>query len=472
MTEQATTANDHPRRRLAAAVAILAPLLLVALLASPASAHRGEESYLYLDVGDADLDGRVEMPYVDLREVFGLALEQPADDIRAELEGRLPELIDYLQTHTSIGADGQRWDLTFDGVELLSDREDDPDAPGYAIFPFAVELPGTEVPREIDVTFTPFFDELDNRNSIVLVANDWQRGVFDEEANELVFLDPGTTNGTVDLGDPSQWLNFTGSIELGVDHIRTGPDHIFFVLVLLLPSVLVFAGRWHPADSFGSSLWRVLKIVSMFTVAHSITFSLAGLEIIPLPPSSLVETIIALSIAAAALHNLRPIVRNREWALAFAFGLFHGLGFASLVETLDVSRGTQLISLLGRNLGIEIGQAIAILVAFPALFLLRRTRFYQPLFVAGSIGLAIVAVVWAAERIFGFDLGTTDLTLLFLKWPRILIVMAIATVAAYGIHRLEDQAGRLLPVAGVTAGGDTDGGDGGGSDRVEVSAAG
>ena len=73
------------------------------------------------------------------------------------------------------------------------------------------------------------------------------------------------------------------------------------------PLIIVFSTMWRPAKSFRSALWRVSKIVTMFTVAHTITFSLAGLEILPLPPSKLVEVIIALSIAAAALHNLKPI---------------------------------------------------------------------------------------------------------------------------------------------------------------------
>ncbi|MEM9565000.1 MAG: HupE/UreJ family protein [Actinomycetota bacterium] len=427
---------------------LLAPLTLILTLASPASAHRGEQSYLYFDVTETELEGRVEFPYTDVREVFDLELEGSSEEIQAELEANLDELIDYALTHTSIGAGGLAWNLDFDGVELLSDREDTDGEPGYAILPFTVDVPGSEVPRELDITFTPFFDELLNRDSIVLVSNDWQRGVFEAEANELVFLNPGNRSGTLDLGSPSQWLNFTGSVELGVDHIRTGPDHVLFVLVLLLPSVLVFQSIWRPAPSFGSSLWRVLKIVTMFTIAHSITFSLAGLDFIPLPPSALVETIIAVSIAAAAIHNLRPVVQNREWVLAFVFGLFHGLGFASLVDALDTSRTAQLVSLLGRNVGIEIGQAIAILIAFPALFLLRRTRYYQPLFVIGSIGLAVISLIWAAERIFGFDLGTTDLAVLFLKWPRILWVMIVATAITAVIYRVEDQAGRLLPVAG------------------------
>ena len=177
-------------------------------------------------------------------------------------------------------------------------------------------------------------------------------------------------------------------MRLGVDHIRTGPDHILFVLVLLLPAVLVFNTIWRPAENFGASLWRITRVVSVFTVAHTITFSLAGLDILPLPPSKFVEAIIAISIAAAAIHNLRPIAQNKEWLIAFAFGLFHGMGFAGLVDGLEVSQSTKLLSLLGRNLGIEIGQTVVV--------------------------------------------------------PRSLVVMAILTVVAAAIREVEARKGRLI----------------------------
>jgi hypothetical protein len=443
-----TAAGGRLGQKMAMVGTALMVLIVSTLWALPASAHRGEQSYLYLDVAPSDLEGRVELPYTDVREAFGLQLEQPPETLLAELEKNLETLHDYVAEHTAVGANGQTWNLNFEGVELLGDGTEDGDEPGYVIFPFTVDLPAGDVPRDLEVFFDPFFDEIDNRDAIVLVSNDWQRGVFDQEANELLVTTPSNRSGNIDLGDPSQWLNFTGSVGLGVDHIRTGPDHIFFVLVLLLPSVLVFTTMWRPAPSFGSALWRVLKMVSMFTVAHSITFTLAGLNFIPLPSSKLVETIIAVSIAAAAIHNLRPVFLNKEWLLAFGFGLFHGLGFASLVESLDTSRATQLVSLLGRNVGIEIGQVVVILLSFPALYLLRRTRYYRPLFVAGSIGLAIVALVWAAERIFEFDLGTTEFIELALRWPRSLIVMIVLTIVAAAIYKFEESAERLEPVAG------------------------
>ncbi len=416
-------------------------------MAAPADAHRNDESYVYLDVGTTALAGRVEMPYPDLRTVFGYRLSGSADEIRAEVEANLAELQQYAEAETSIGADGVEWELRFEGFDLLDDRRVGPDGFGYVILPFEVVLPVAEVPQLLEVGFTPFLEEIPDRNNIALVANDWQRGVFEEEANELLIIDAGSPQGTIDLGNPSQWRNFTGSIDLGVDHIRTGPDHIFFILVLLLTSVFVLQDRrWHPSSSFRYSLVRVVVVATMFTIAHSLTFTLAGLDLFPLPPSKFVESLIALSIAAAALHNLRPVLGHREWAIAFAFGLFHGMGFAGLVDDLGVNRTTQLVSLLGRNVGIEIGQLVIIVISFPGLYLLRRTRVYRPVFVASSLALAGLSSIWVVERVFEVDAGINDLIDKVIKWPRSLGLMVAFTVVAAVLYLVERQRSRLLSV--------------------------
>ncbi len=441
----------------------LVGLIIVAIVASAvmptgfADAHRNDESYLYLDVGDATLSGRVEFPYRDVREVFGLTLAGTPDEQLAELDERLGELQTYADDNTTIGANGEDWLLSFEGVELLDEVDVGDNGLGYVILPFSVGLPTREVPQLLDISFTPFLIEIDNRNNIALVANDWKRGVIEEEANELLVLTPDSPAGQIDLGDTSQWRNFRSSIDLGLDHIRTGPDHIFFVLVLLLPSVLVLgAARWQPAPRFGGSLWRVVVVATMFTVAHSITFTLAGLDILPLPPSKFVETLIAASIGAAALHNIRPIFGRGEAMIAFVFGLFHGMGFAGLVADLDIDRTTQLVSLLGRNVGIEIGQLVVILITFPALFLLRRTQAYMPVMYAGSVLLAVLAGMWMVERIFETDLNINGGIDKVLLWPRSLYAMIIVTVIAAGYRQFEANADRLLPV-----GGDDEPGDGG-----------
>jgi hypothetical protein len=430
---------------------ILAAVVAVAVVpSSPASAHRNDESYLYLDVGDSTLSGRVEMPYRDMREVFDLELTGSPDDLLDELESRLPELQAYADEHTTIGSAGQEWPLTFEGVDLVEEllRDDaGPESFGYVILPFTVGLDTATVPQLIDVTFTPFLAEIDGRDNVVLVSNDWKRGVVEQESNELLVISESSPSGTIDLGDPSQWRNFTASIDLGVDHIRTGPDHIFFVLVLLLPSVLILSlGRWRPATTFHYSLIRVFLVATMFTVAHSITFTLAGLDVLPLPPSKFVETVIALSIAAAALHNLKPIFGHREWLIAFAFGLFHGMGFAGLVEDLDIDRTTQLVSLLGRNAGIEIGQTVIILVTFPMLFLLRRTRVYVPAMYLGSSLLAVLSGMWVIERVFETDLNINGGIDAVLLWPRSFYAMIVLTAIAAAYRQFEASRGRLLPL--------------------------
>ena len=449
------------RKALVAAFAAVFALLTLGL-AGPASAHAGDQSYLYLDVTESSLAGRVEVPMADLRSVLGLSLEGPDEQVLAELRDNHDAVLAYLDEHFDIGADGVDWEITFSDAEIFfSDAPEIDD--NYLIYDFDVDVAGAEVPRVFEVRFDPFFEIEEGRDHLLLVGNDWQAGVIDNGGEDLATFDDGRREQTIDLGDPSWVKNFTSSIELGVNHIQTGPDHILFVLVLLLPSVLVFREMWRPVDGFGSALWRVLKVVTMFTVAHSITFTLAGLDLLPLPSPKIVESIIALSIAVAALHNIRPIAANREWLISFLFGLFHGMGFASLVSGLDVSRSTQLVSLLGRNVGIEIGQAVVVLLLFPALYLLRRTRLYRPFFVGVSMLMTLVALIWMVERLFETDLGIAAFVDPVFKWPRILWFIAAGTAVAAGYFWFERSNDRLLA---VDSGAPT--GDGAGEDAADL----
>ncbi len=428
-------------------VAIGLALLSIFGFGSPASAHTGTQSYIYLDVTENSLSGRAELPYNDLRPTLGLTLDGTDEDVLAELRTNLDALHNYAADHLVIGSNGQEWEINFGDPEIFfSDAPEEDD--NYIILPFEVEVAAETVPREFDITIDLFFDEADDRDALLLIANDWQAGIIDNGSEDLATFDPDNRTQLIDLGSPSAFKNLVESGKLGVNHIRTGPDHILFVLVLLLPSVLVFSGGWKPAERFGSALWRVLKIVTMFTIAHSVTFTLAGFDLLPLSQIHIIEAIIALSIAAAALHNIRPVFHNREWLISFGFGLFHGLGFASLVSGLDVSRETQLWSLVGRNLGIELGQAVVILILFPMLFLLRRTQIYRPIFVGVSLLLTAIALIWMVERLFQTDLGINQYVDPVFEWPRSLYVIIALTVAS-GIYFLnERKAGRLLPTVG------------------------
>jgi len=378
---------------------VVAIVLALVTFTAPALAHTTEQPYVYAFIGEDSVDGRVEFAVGDVAEVLSIDLSGSDAEIEATLRENAAELRAYANSHYMV----EDWPITWGSVDLF--RE----APGelaFAVVQYDVSTPLGGVPSELDIVFDPFFDEVPGRDGLLLITGGYEAGNFDADKEILVTYTASNRDQAIDLGTRGSWENFTASITLGIDHIKTGPDHILFVLALLLPSVLIFRQGWKPVQGFGSALWRVLKIATFFTIAHSITFTLAGMGWLPTPPSKIVETIIAASIAAAALHNLRPIFPNREWSLSFAFGLFHGMGFASLVSSLDVSRSSQLVSLLGRNVGIEIGQVVVILLLFPGLFLLRRTLAYRPFLVISSIVLSALAVFWMIERVFEIDLGT------------------------------------------------------------------
>jgi hypothetical protein len=434
-------------RRPAMGVAALAVLAftIMGLFAGTAGAHSGTESYAYLDVSDTELGGRLDLPVPDLEQALGLDLEADTiDETMVNVAANRDVIDPYLQDNFAIGTEGAAWPVTYLEAEPLDEGDD---IELYILFPFEVDVPLAEVPRVFDVTFEPFLDIIDDRRPQVLIRNDWKGGFFEAGDEILAVFGDDSRTQTIDLGDTGWWKNFRASIDLGVDHIKTGPDHILFIMVLVLPAVAIYAaGAWRPVPTFGSALWRVLKIVTMFTVAHSITFTLAGLDILPLPSPRITESIIAISIAAAAFNIVRPVVANKEWLISFLFGLFHGMGFASLIEGLEVDRGTQLISLLGRNVGIEIGQAAVVVLVFPALFLLRRTIYYRPFLTVSALVLTVVSLGWAVERAFQTDLGIDAWVDPVLQWPRSLAGIAVVTAIFGGLYLRERSAGRLLPV--------------------------
>ena len=172
-------------------------------------------------------------------------------------------------------------------------------------------------------------------------------------------------------------------MRLGIEHILTGWDHLLFLLVLLLRG-----GDW----------LSIAKIITAFTLAHSVTLALAVLEVVTLP-DRLVEAVIALSIAAVAAENLvlRPVVARR-WLVSFAFGLVHGFGFSSVLREIGLPAQGLLLSLFGFNAGVELGQALVVAVALPILALVRHTRWEVRVIRSASLAILLVGAVLFVER--------------------------------------------------------------------------
>jgi hypothetical protein len=180
--------------------------------------------------------------------------------------------------------------------------------------------------------------------------------------------------------------HFTGSfVLLGIHHILSGYDHLLFVIGLLLP---------------GGDLLSLAKIITAFTIAHSVTLSLAVLQVVTLP-DRLIEAVIALSIAYVAAENLtgRAAV-SRRWLVSFCFGLVHGFGFSSALRELGLPAHGLVFSLLGFNVGVELGQCLVVAISLPLLLLIRRTRWSHPAVVAASSTILVVGLVLFLQRAF------------------------------------------------------------------------
>jgi hypothetical protein len=208
----------------------------------------------------------------------------------------------------------------------------------------------------------------------------------------------------IELTTFSPWRELFAYGREGVWHIWIGFDHILFLLTLMLPAVLVYQKpQWQSVDKLRPAVIDMLKIVTSFTVAHSLTLSLAVLKIVSIWPR-LVESTIAFSVLITALNNLYPLFHSSRWTLAFLFGLVHGFGFANVLLDLGLPAGTLAIALLGFNLGVEIGQVVIVALLFPMAYLIRHTRFYQSYVLrGGSIATAAVASIWMFERVFDYE---------------------------------------------------------------------
>lgn len=190
--------------------------------------------------------------------------------------------------------------------------------------------------------------------------------------------------------DTNFWDNSFDFLKLGVLHILDGTDHILFVLSLLL----VFVG-----------IATMLKYTLTFTVAHSITIILAGTSLLTLS-ASIVEPVIALSIAVVALTSV--FLRDNKYlgdlrvrlGIIFFFGLFHGLGFAGLLQEIDVPEDKFISSLVSFNIGIEIGQLIIVTLALPVIYLFRNHKYYPFAVKIAAVIIAVIALFWFVERIF------------------------------------------------------------------------
>ena len=369
-------------------------LVVIALLLQTAAwAHKPSDSYLTLraTTGSSDVAVRWDIALRDIDYVLSLDRDGNGEITWGEVRSRSDDITRLATSRLQLSS-GDKDCSWATAAPLMLDKHSDG---AYAVLSLSAQC--ASLAGALKAKYSLLFDvDPTHRGLVQWIAP----GNTDTQAQALVF---GNESGEQQLAlqSPGPWETLRQYIIDGVWHIWIGYDHILFLLALLLPSVLLRRqGQWAPAPRVGGAVKEVLKVVTAFTLAHSITLSLAVLGVISLP-SRIVESAIAASVIFAALSNLRGAVELKRWIMAFVFGLIHGFGFASVLVDLGLPTNALVLALVGFNVGVELGQLAIVALFLPLAFWLRGTAFYRVgVLKGGSLIVALLATWWLVQRAF------------------------------------------------------------------------
>ncbi len=348
-----------------------APLLWAAslLVAWPALAHDLPVSYLDLRVTNAGIEATLES------SAKNFARELSASDEEALLlqpERARAALLTLVASRLEVATEGEILRAELRTVEPLPGRKD---------LRIHLQLPWNQTAEEIKVRCALFSSEPRHKTFL----NIYRDGMLHTQA----IFEQGAEAGTYRLSQRQGTVAVVKQfVREGVHHIFIGPDHILFIIGLLL---------------LGGTIGQLLKIVTAFTLAHSVTLVLATLQILN-PPARFIEATIALSIVFVGAHAMLGREGTRDWRLlfAFGFGFIHGFGFANVLGEMQLPRQALGWSLFSFNAGVEIGQACIVLVVAPFIGMLarRNTPVSRSIIQAGSFGVIFAGAFWLTQRLF------------------------------------------------------------------------
>ena len=361
--------------------------LALALMATAAQAHKASDAYLFAEPAPQGSRLRWDIALRDLDAALTLDTDGDRQLTWGEVRAAWPAIDALALAALAVG----ECRFSIDG-HALEQRQDG----AYAALLMSTSC---RIEPSTPVRYTLFRDVDPTHRGILRVRQDAGEDV-------VRMLDPSAPEPTATQAASAATSGAASFLRQGVHHIVTGYDHLLFLLCLLLPAVLRREdGHWRAVTGWRAALAPVVKTVTLFTLAHSVTLALATLGWLRLP-SSIVEPAIAVTIMLAALDNLRPLVRRGRGLATFLFGLIHGFGFAGVLGELQLPPSAFGWALFQFNIGLELGQLAVVLMVVPALYLLRRRALYVPGVVgAGSMAATVLAAVWLVER-------TADVSLL------------------------------------------------------------
>ncbi|MSU22608.1 MAG: HupE/UreJ family protein [Opitutus sp.] len=355
--------------------------LLAALLLAPlvARAHNPDTSYARVTIGEHEVRFRFTYDLFTLQKVVALDADRDGRTTRAELQRGLPEIHAFLRRHIAIEIDATTADFGAPGGFVWPPDSGDAIAEAdyhtaSGLIHFDFRRPVADPPENVALAFR-FIAPLSDRHTVL--------GSFDHRGatHEVTFTRFEPDYDYVTGYEPPLWQRLWQFLRLGLAHIFFGYDHLCFLLAL------VVASRFR----------ELVKIVTSFTVAHSLTLILAALDVMRLPVR-LVESGIAATIIYVAIQNLRGAPTERRWMLTFGFGLIHGFGFANVLGEMNLPTTSLVRCLLSFNVGVEIGQLAFIAAALPLVAWLRRGQHERRTIIAISGLLALFGAAWFTDR--------------------------------------------------------------------------
>jgi hypothetical protein len=402
-------------------------------------AHDVPASAVLLDIGSQSVAVEMQLPISELEAALQLPLaKQPA----AAVANNAALIRAYIDKHVHISTVNAR-PYAHSVVRLEHSRIKDSDwVVAYLDLQAPAAAATTTFVLDYDVIITPVV----THTAFVSVRRDFRNGLFGDNTQMIGIAQFQQTHLKVDGSDGSLARGFGKVFRLGMQHIAEGTDHVLFLLVLLLVAPAVaYDRRWSSVADVKTSVWNTLKTVSGFTLGHSITLALGALGAIVLP-SKPIEVLIAVSILVSAAHAIRPLFAGREHYLAGAFGLIHGLAFASALTGFNYDSRALAFGVLGFNLGVESMQLAIVATVLPWLLLMRASVVYGYFRLSAAIGTAVLAIAWVLER--AVDM-TTPLSRMgdMLQTHAALVISLLAMLAI--VSRTQDLVrwcGSFLPL--------------------------
>lgn len=360
-----------------------ASIAMLAGLTQSASAHLTPNSELVLDFRDGEVVIDAIIPEGDFRLASHAPVGRDPAWAARWLAGQVSATTD----------DGRAWRVVVERSEFVQ-RAGPPDL--HAII--RLTPPQGASARQLRLRWSAVVGQTPDHFALVLIGHDHGANILPQDRRLIGAVRGDRMTIAVDRGQPSRSAAFAAAFRLGMTHLAEGTDHLLFLLTLMLTAPLVAgSGRWTATRPALSALGRLAKVITAFTLGHSLTLVIAAIANWHLPAQP-VEMLIALSILLAAVHAIRPLFAGRKAWVAAGFGLIHGLAFATLVGEAGIGGQDRLVAILGFNLGIEAVQLLVAGLAFGPLMLIARTPDYRPIRIVVALFAAVAAVAWLIER--------------------------------------------------------------------------